>query len=295
MIEKKSNLIVAKRQQSIRRLPIEFVFLTLPYKEVEANVYEKESDNSILSITSGYSSSEKKYYGIPYGIYPRMILYFICNEVKRTQSKEIYLGKNVQDVLERMALTNTGIRNDGSVLKSFKEQLLRLTSAVITVTSKKNFKDLDDTRLKENSVKIVKSIEFWKKNYTVDYKLVLTDDFYNYLTSSSMTLFDTELLHHIKSSPVTLDLYVLLNYKAYIAYCYQKDIFISFSELYNYFGTKNSFRSFKQNIKKKIYDLLLVYKALNINIQEDKEKNGVVVRKDSMPTVQPDLFSSNYL
>lgn len=289
------QLWLPKRKQVIRSLPVEFVFLTLPYQKVQGNTFVRESDKAILSINSGYNAEAKEYYGIPYGVYPRLILYFICSEARRTKSKEIFLGKNIQDILERIAITEHGVRNNGKVFKSFKEQLLRLTNAVIKVTSKEEFKDIKDTKLKENLLHIVKSIEFWKKSDKVDYKLVLTDDFFNYLTNSSITVFDTKVLYSIKSSPISLDLYVLLNYKAYTAYKFNKDLFVSFNELYSYFGTKDTLKSFKYNIKKNIIDLLDAYPELNLKLQEDKKQSGILVKKDSTPTVQPDLFSSNYL
>lgn len=290
------NNLLIKRKQLIRSLPVEFVFLTLPYKEINLNIYRRESDKAILSIGSGYNEIDQKYYGIPYGVYPRLILYYICSEVKRTKSKEIILGKSVQDILERMSVTEHGVRNDGKVLKSFKEQLLRLTNASIKVTHKKDFdEDMQDVKIKTDILQIVKSIEFWQKSEALDYKLVLTQDFFDYLMNSSATVFDAKILTSIKSSPISLDLYILLNYKSHLASKYQKDMLVSFKEIHNYFGTKDAFRSFKQNIKKKIEVLLDIYPDLNISICNDKNNDGILIKKESLSTVQPDLFSSNYL
>ena len=64
---------------------------TLPHKNPgdDVNVYSRKTNNIHLGIQPGFNMKTQKSFGIPYGIYPRLLLAFITTEVKKKKSPKI--------------------------------------------------------------------------------------------------------------------------------------------------------------------------------------------------------------
>lgn len=99
---------------------------TMPYRDPKTRVFERTNGDFKLSILAGYEG------GIPYGIYPRLLMSWLTTEAVITKSPEINLGGSLNSFLrDVMDLRNVGggIRGGNSRVS---EQMKRLFSSLIT-------------------------------------------------------------------------------------------------------------------------------------------------------------------
>ena len=57
------------------------------------SVLRRENGKSIMKVL-----------GMPYGVYPRVILIYIMTQAVRNNSRDIYLGQNLSDWLRRLGM-----------------------------------------------------------------------------------------------------------------------------------------------------------------------------------------------
>lgn len=290
--------------KDILSLPPVLTILTLPYKNpIEEKgklsvTYEKEIIRSntkySLSIQSGikkdYDEKGNVLYGIPYGMYGRLLLYYICSEVNKTKSQTIILGSSYQDILKNITKENKNI--NGKKLALLKEQMDRLLNASIVFRQKNKHRDEKNEEIQETEynkfalISGVKEVEFWDeklKNKNHGYKIKISEDFYSMIIRNNNVVFDYQLIKKLKSSPIALDLALHINHWAYNAtFVANKDLFISYDMLHQQFGTKTPLNDFKKTIK---IATKKVKKAMpKINIIE--APTGIWIPKGSVPTVR---------
>jgi len=99
---------------------------TLPYKDPKADAFTRTNGDFKLRIVAGYEG------GVPYGIYPRLLMSWITTEAVRNQSPVIELGDSLRlflrDVLE-LRSTGGGKRGSGARVT---EQMKRLFGSMLT-------------------------------------------------------------------------------------------------------------------------------------------------------------------
>ncbi len=120
--------------------------------------------------------------GIPYGIIPRLLLYYVCTEAKKTGSPEVHLGETFLEIYEN-ALYRTknsdGIR--GNEISRLKEQYEKLFSARISMEKQ------EKSNLKK-SIEYVHIVDFFEKDIDSAKKIGrvrLNKTFFEYLMGSS--------------------------------------------------------------------------------------------------------------
>ena len=116
----------AARAGQIGYMARALVTATMPYKDPKADVFVRKNGNFKLRIVAGYDG------GIPYGIYPRLLMSWVTTEAVRKQSPRIQLGDSLSEFLR----TVLDIRSDsggprGSATR-VAEQMKRLFGSLIT-------------------------------------------------------------------------------------------------------------------------------------------------------------------
>ncbi|HEX7719698.1 MAG TPA: replication protein RepA, partial [Woeseiaceae bacterium] len=102
------------------------VIATMPYKDPKADVFKRQNGDFRLRIVAGYEG------GVPYGIYPRLLMSWVSTEAVRTRSPLIELGDTLRDFLHNvMDLRSTGGGKRGSGGR-VAEQMKRLFGSLIT-------------------------------------------------------------------------------------------------------------------------------------------------------------------
>ncbi|MRK19117.1 replication protein RepA [Pseudomonas sp. JG-B] len=101
------------------------VIATMPYKDPKADVFKRENGDFRLRIVAGYEG------GIPYGIYPRLLMSWVTTEAVRTKSPVIELGDSLSFFLRDVLDIQRGGGKRGSSTR-VAEQMKRLFGSLIT-------------------------------------------------------------------------------------------------------------------------------------------------------------------
>ncbi|MGV3279197.1 replication protein RepA [Rickettsiales bacterium LUAb2] len=290
----KEYYIKSSDKSNIFSLPIQLVYLTLPYRDTKELSWSKSVNDFKLSITSGINETTKNPYGIPFGTIARKLMYLTCTEAVKKQTQTIHLGNTYTEAFKRLGISRSKV--DGRTINMFKDQVLRLFFSRINLYADRN------TKTKEHSVRqalnLAKGMEFFSNDDKFNFVITLTNDFYEYIMSTKLIPFDYDIISSFDSSPMLMDLYIFLNYKAYSASYSKNNLFVSYEELYQAFGTFSSLAKFKQNIKQNIKKLTEYHKGLILGEEKKDGKDGVLISKDSQSNVsskefaQIDMFSN---
>lgn len=289
----KEYYVKSTEKSNIFSLPIQLVYLTLPYRDVKKSSWSKAVNEFKLSITSGVNEITEKPYGIPFGTFARKLMYLTCTEAIKKQTQTIHLGNTYTEAFKNLGINRKKV--DGRTISMFKDQVLRLFFSRINLYADKN------TKTQEHSVRqalnLAKGMEFFSNEDKFNFVITLTNDFYEYIMSTKLIPFDYDIIDSFDSSPMLMDLYIFLNYKAFSASYSKHNIFISYEELFQAFGTFSSFKHFKENIKKNIKKLTQHHKGLILGEDKQAGKDGILISKYSQSNVsskefaQLDLFS----
>ncbi len=101
------------------------VLATMPYKDPKADVFRRENGDFILRIVAGYEG------GIPFGVYPRLLMSWVATEAVRTKSPDIELGDSLSVFLRDVLDIQRGGGKRGSNTR-VAEQMKRLFGSLIT-------------------------------------------------------------------------------------------------------------------------------------------------------------------
>lgn len=258
------------------------VQLTLPHSD-PGNVpfYERVNGDTSLIIQPGVQKREGivEQAGIPYGVYPRLVLAWITTEAVRTSNRTLCLGGSLTAFMNELGLTATG--GEKGTIPLLREQMSRLFRARITIDRHVEH-GMDQTYLQvADRTKLwwdpVDPEEVVKVNSTIK----LSDDFYHLITERPVPL-DMRALQVLKTSPLGLDLYAWLTYR--VSYMKHEAV-IPWTALEaqlgsDYADTKNFTRKVKRELKR----IKLVWPEL-----EYRTPRGRLVLKPCPPHVRPKL------
>lgn len=236
-----------------------FVQVTLPHSRVNGTRYERTNGYFTLSVTSAFSNT-----GLPYGTIPRLLLVWITTEAVKTQSRELILGNNLSEFMNKLGLVPTGGRW-GSITR-LKEQANRLFSCTIAwrykPASGPGSKGIYTIITRENEGEI-----YWwdtKKDpdqtNLFDSVITLHYDFYKEIIAAPIVI-RLETLKAIKQSSLAVDIYTWLTYRNSYA---KKPSKISWEDLQFQFGagyplTSQGKRNFKKKFIQALKKVELVY------------------------------------
>ena len=115
----------AKSAKQLGFMARALVLATMPYKDPKADVFKRINGNFSLRIVAGYEG------GIPYGIYPRLLMSWVSTEAVRKQSPVIELGDSLRLFLRDVLDLQSGGGKRGSSTR-VSEQMKRLFCSLIT-------------------------------------------------------------------------------------------------------------------------------------------------------------------
>ena len=264
---------------------------TLPHAEPKTkDVYTTTNGQYHLGIRSGYDiENENKKYGIPFGIYPRLLLAFICKEVIMKKSKTIHLGQSLNQFMEKLGIAPSydGKKNTGSITR-LRDQMDRLFNADIIV------KRVEQTAFSKKSAQLkyqivdgmqTEEIYFWDKKTHPDQKqifdtaITLSDTFFEEIKNHPVPI-DLDILSAIKTSPLAIDLYLFLTYNSFKV---KQKIEVSWKSLHQQFGSEyTELKNFTREAKKHLKKICMLYPDLHIELPRGK----IVILPTSTPSVE---------
>ena len=229
---------------------------SMPYKDPKTNVFVRQNGDITLRIISAENA------GVPYGIYPRMLMSWLTTEAVRTQSREIVLGESLGVFLKEMELTR------GSASQRFQTQMKCLFSSVVNVkrSGAKGFALKNIVLVDEVEVTEEDATSFWQPqeiNTAGKWKshLLVSQNFFDEITSNPVPI-DLRAYVGLKASPLAMDIYAWLTYR--LSYLRSTTRPIPWELLQAQFGSGYSAddqgqRDFKKAFVKNLKSVLMMY------------------------------------
>jgi hypothetical protein len=191
-------------------------------------------------------------YGIPYGSLPRLILIWIADEVRRTQSDTIILGDNLSKFMRTLDIVPTGGRW-GTVIR-LRDQMLRLFNAEI------RFKSSEEGKREVGKFLAIDDYDLWwdKPDQSDLFKssIHLTRPLYEEMLEHSFPV-DMRAVKALRASPMELDIYDCLTLRMMTL---NRPLFLPYAVLSEQFGAQyKDIRFFARNLDKALWAVLKQY------------------------------------
>lgn len=264
------------------------VMATMPYKDPKQDVFYRVNGDFKLRIVAGYEG------GIPYGIYPRLLVSWVTTEAVRRQSPELELGESLtaflRDVLELRATGGTH-----GTLTRVSEQMKRLFGSLLT--AQYSGSQAQRGFLLKN-VLLAEELQFHEKEFEDELwepqkpheagqwksKVRLSNSFYTECVEHPVPI-DLRAYKALRGSPLAMDVYTWLTYR--MSYTERRSRPIRFEALQAQFGAgyandDQGRRDFKKGFLKALKMVQVVYPQANLEVTEQ----GVVLLP-SRPHVLP--------
>ncbi len=243
---------------------------SIPHSKVIGNEYIRNNGNFTLKIVGNEKAG-----GVPYGVYPRLILSWVVGEVVKNQSREINFGNSLADFMKSLGLGVSG--GKWGTVKRFKEQLKQLFSSYIVFS----YEDKKTGEFELSNMNISDNVNiFWDPNNPDKLDLFssniqLGEQFYNEIIKAPVPV-DLRAINALKCSSLALDRYFWLSYR--MSYL-KTPINLSFEQLQLQFGggyntTRQGKYEFKRKFSKQLEKVLILYPEANISFQE----NGILLK-----------------
>ncbi|MEO8389909.1 replication protein RepA [Polaromonas sp.] len=235
------------------------IWASLPHKKVDGSHYKR--DNGLASITMLVDPD----IGLPYGKLPRLISAWLTREAKLTGSRELTLGRSLNEFAQKLGLsTNGGLRGDTSRLKI---QATKLFSTFVSLKAHqgqdftyKNVALSDEGVLLWNPKKPHES-SLWESTIT------LSEAFYRECMDYAVP-FDLRVLHRLRS-PLAIDLYLWLTWRMFIL---RRPALIPWASLRFQFGvgyaiTPQGMAHFRAEFHRCLHDVQALYPAARLSFE----------------------------
>jgi hypothetical protein len=267
-------------------MPRELVQMTLPHKNPGAvPVWQRTNGNCTVVMQPGWNTDENKSFGYPYGIIPRLLLFWITTEAIQKKSRRLELGHSLSGFMADLGLNNCngGLGAKRSDARRLRDQMQRLFRARIS------FDTRGGNRRPWLNMEVTDQGEFWWNPRQPEQAALwgswieLSEKFFAAITAFPVPA-DIRALRALKRSPLALDLYAWLSYEAYRAHNSGKPRFENWAQLHAHLGAEYArpadFRRYAKITLKKIK---LVYPGLKLGDRQ----GGIEVLPESWPSIRP--------
>ena len=181
-------------RQAILYIPQFLVCHTLPHRPLKDKA-EFTRVNGATRLTTLAPSRP----GLPYGVYPRLILIHVATSAVRSRLRHLVLGQTVTAFLRRMDISKEGGKNGSSTRA--RDQIERLRQTTFTY---RDFNGRDTAN--------IPIFDKAKEETANRLKIVLGETFYKLATEHPVPL-DEAIVRQLRRSPLALDLYAWLTYR----------------------------------------------------------------------------------
>ena len=230
---------------------------TLPHRKIEGNEFTRVNGSYSMTIMA------PSVIGLPYGTVPRLLLAWLTTEAVKTQHRELELGDSLSGFMRELGIVPTGGRW-GSITR-LKDQTRRLFSSSITAIYEKGagFAVINQTVTDRAALwwdaKAPEQAGLWRSTVT------LSENFFNEVIDRPVPI-DMRAIKALKKSPMALDIYTWLTYRA--SYLKRPTV-IPWASLALQFGSDYSrLRDFKQAFIDELKKVVLVYGRVQIEATE---------------------------
>lgn len=225
---------------------------TLPHKKVSGTEFVRVNGDYTLHMLAPSKP------GLPYGTVPRLLLAWLSSEAIRTKSRDLDLGHSMSAFMAQIGMAATGGAN--GTINRFKDQANRLFRCTISASynGERGGQVLDG----EEGFRIAdKSLTWWDPKHPQQAALWqstvrLSEGFFNEIIRHPVPV-DMRAVAALKRSPLALDLYSWLTYRASYA---ERASVIPWDKLALQFGSEyKALRQFRAAFLAELEKVQLVY------------------------------------
>jgi len=249
--------------QDIGYMAYVLVQTTLPHSDPgDVEAYGRVSGDLSLVVQPGYyidRNGKPVSAGIPYGVYPRLVLLWITTEVVRTRKRTLKLGNSLSAYMADLGLIPTGGR--WGTIGRLRDQMNRLFRARISINS------VGPGRNLMRDLSPVKAQRLWwdpkrpDEPLLFDSEITLHEDFHRMLLESPVPV-DSRVLKQLTRSSLAIDLYCWLTYR--VSYL-QKETVVTWQQLHEQFGADYSnIKEFARKARRALRLIKLVWPDLKV-------------------------------
>ena len=177
----------------------------LPYRNPgDRRTWQHKQGNVSLAIQANEAinphTGEFEFIGLPYGTKARLILAHINSEAVKTQSRIIDVEASMTAFIKKI-----GLSNDGRTIREVKEQLRRISTAVVSMGY------TEEDRTTQIDLKIVKAFDLWfpkdnRQRVLWSSIIQLSDDYFNSRMQHAVPL-DERALSALSHNSMAMDIY----------------------------------------------------------------------------------------
>lgn len=266
----------------------EFVQCTLPHKDPKKRTFKTTNNLITVMIESGTDAKTEKDIGVPYGVIPRLLLYYINTQAvanyDKPEPRRISFGRNLHQFMRELGMNPDNGAGKRSDYKRLVDQARRLFTSKISITfeepmepSKSGSNELTipkrDVPL-ERDMLISKVRDLWWESDNPyqdslwESTIVLDEDFYRAITSSPVPV-SLRILRQLKRSPLALDLYGWVNYRTYHANAKGKPITIPLRSIHEQLGGSYAVeREFNRKFRQAMAKVIEAQPGLNVEFHD---------------------------
>ncbi|MDE0294443.1 MAG: replication protein RepA [Bryobacterales bacterium] len=202
-------------------LPRYFINMTLPHRKVSDIVFKRVNGKQTLKLRADDEI------GLPYGVYARLVLLYVTTERVRKKEREFKLGASWSKFLEKMQINKNGPRN-----QAVQEQLKRLCATTYHIIDKSRVQQGNNQIRKKEAFSSLLVAEKWMRS-DKGVEVTLSPGFF-LMTSDSVVPLESRIVHKLRRSPLSLDLYAWLSYRLFTL---KEEQFIPWKGLEGQFGS----------------------------------------------------------
>ena len=249
--------VMSDEEQRIGVMHAGFAMTALPHKAVQDTLWVRQGGAVRLIVESG-TGPDRLPIGLPYGANARMILLYLQTEAVRTRSREVELGRSMNQWLGAM-----GIDNGGKSYRLIREQSRRLSLCRLT------FYRVTDAATFVTNGSFVRSailpshegdqLQLWQESVKLD------EGFYQSLIEHPLPLQEAAI-KKVSRRSMAIDIYVWLAYRLHTL---SRPTPVSWKALHEQFGAGfNRLRAFREKFREPLALALAAYPEAKTSIDE---------------------------
>jgi len=249
--------VMSDEHQRVGIMHAGFAMTALPHKALKDSVWIRQGGNIKLRIESG-ADAQDRIVGLPYGAIARMILLYLQTEAVKRQSREIELGRSMNQWLASMGVSNGGknyqmVREQSRRLSLCRLTFYRVEDNATTITNGSFVRDaILPTRDGEQ-------LPLWRETIRLD------EGFYQSLIEHPLPVREAAI-REIGHRSMALDVYVWLAYRLHRL---TKSTPVSWKALYDQFGGGfQRIRKFREQFREPLALALAAYPEANVDVEE---------------------------
>ena len=259
----------------------ELIICTLPYRNPgDVPHWIRRTGNSALILQPSVDDETERSFGYPYGVIPRLILFWIATEIVRDKERReregdrvVFLGKSLGEFMRAI-----GFKTDsGRDISRLKDQMERLFNCNIDLRGSKKVGTASGRAKRD--LQVAQDAELWWSRNPEERELLpswikVGENLFAAILKSPVPV-DMRMLKAFKNSPMALDLCALICFRSWAIWKNNLPAqTLVWTQLMEQLGTENSdLKGFKRSAKKVLKKMDGLYPGLTIA----KAKGGFTI------------------